>query len=80
VLPKHLLGRANAAVHVCTAGLVPMAALLAGALAELLSIRDAVWIGVLVGLVAPLFLLPLRGVGAMPESNSMTEMPRATGS
>ncbi len=80
VLPKHLLGRANAAVHVCTAGLVPLAALLAGALAELLSIREAVWVGVLVGLVAPLFLLPLRGVGAMPESNSMTEMPRAIGS
>lgn len=80
VLPKHLLGRANAAVHVSTAGLVPIAALVAGGLAELLSIRDAVWIGVIIGLVAPLFLLPLRHVGAMPEANSSTEMTRLTGS
>jgi MFS family permease len=79
-LPKHLLGRANAAVHVCTAGLVPIAALAAGALAEMFSIRDAVWIGVLIGLVAPLFLLPLRHVGAMPEPASSTEIGRATGS
>lgn len=80
LLPKHLLGRANAAVHVCTAGLVPIAALAAGALAEMFSIRDAVWIGVLIGLVAPLFLLPLRHVGAMPEPASSTEIGRATGS
>jgi MFS family permease len=80
VLPKHLLGRANAAVHVCTAGLVPIAALLAGLLAELLSIRDAVWIGVLIGLLAPLFLLPLRHVGAMPEAHSSTEIGRAADS
>jgi MFS family permease len=68
VLPKHMLGRANAAVHVCTAGMLPVAALLAGALAELLSIRTAVWIGVLLGLLAPLFLLPLRNVGTMPDA------------
>ncbi len=80
VLPKHLLGRANAAVHVCTAGLVPVAALVAGFLAELLSIREAVWIGVLIGLVAPLFLLPLRHVGAMPEPQSSTEIGRVAGS
>jgi len=80
VLPRHMLGRANAAVHVCTAGLLPIAALVAGALAELLSIRDAVWIGVVVGLVAPAFLLPLRRVVAMPESHSSMEIPRATGS
>ncbi len=80
VLPKHLLGRANAAVHVCTAGLVPIAALVAGLLAEMLSIRDAVWIGVLIGLIAPVFLLPLRHVVAMPESGSSAEIGRATGS
>ena len=80
VLPKHLLGRANAAVHVCTAGLVPVAALVAGLLAELLSIREAVWIGVLIGLAAPLFLLPLRRVGAMPEPHSSTEIGRVAGS
>jgi hypothetical protein len=79
VLPKEILGRANAAVHVCTAGLVPIAALLAGALAELTTIRTAVWVGVLIGLLAPIFLWPLRRVRLMPEPHSSTEMARATG-
>jgi MFS family permease len=74
VLPKALLGRANAAVHVCTAGLVPVVALLAGLLAELTSIRTAVWVGVLIGLVAPLFLLPLRRLKQMPESPSSSQI------
>lgn len=78
VLPRELLGRANAAVHVVTAGLVPVTALVAGALAELTTIRTAVWVGVLVGLVAPIFLLPLRKVTSMPEPHSSTEMARAT--
>jgi predicted MFS family arabinose efflux permease len=77
VLPKEILGRANAAVHVCTAGLVPIAAILAGVLAELTSIRTAVWVGVLIGLLAPIFLWPLRRVTAMPEPHSSTEMARA---
>jgi MFS family permease len=76
VLPKHLLGRANAAVHVCTAGMLPVAALVAGALAELTTTRDAVWVGTLVGLAAPLFLVPLRDLGPMPESASSTEIAR----
>jgi MFS family permease len=79
VLPKEILGRANAAVHVCTAGLVPVTALVAGALAELTTIRTAVWVGVLIGLVAPIFLWPLRRVFAMPEPHSSTEMTRASG-
>ncbi len=54
VLPKDILGRANAAVHVCTAGLVPIVAILAGVLAETTTIRTAVWIGVVIGLAAPL--------------------------
>jgi MFS family permease len=79
VLPRHMLGRANAAVHVCTAGMLPVAALVAGGLAELFSVRTAVWIGVASGLLAPLCLLPLRHLGSMPEAASSTEMPRASG-
>lgn len=79
VLPKHLLGRANAAVHVCTAGLVPITALLAGALAELTTIRTAVWIGTIIGLLAPLFLIPLRRLQRMPPSHSSTHIARASG-
>jgi MFS family permease len=78
VLPKEMLGRANAAVHVTTAGLVPIVALVAGALAELTTVRTAVWIGTVIGLAAPIFLWPLRRVGAMPEPHSSTEMTRAS--
>ena len=66
VLPKHVLGRANAAVHVCTAGVLPIVAILAGMLARATTILTAVWVGTIIGLTAPLFLLPLRGVREMP--------------
>jgi MFS family permease len=66
VLPRQLLGRANAAVHVCTTGVLPVAALLAGGLAALLGVRAALWVGVLIGLAAPIWLWPLRHLKDMP--------------
>lgn len=81
VLPKDVLGRANAAIHVFTSGLLPVAALIAGGLAELLGTRTAVWIGVSVGLVSPLLLLPLRHLEQMPQSEaSSVEIERARAS
>ncbi len=80
VLPKEVLGRANAAIHVCTSGLLPVAALIAGLLAELLGTRAAVWIGVMVGLISPLLLLPLRHLKEMPVSESHTDLPSARAS
>lgn len=70
VLPRESLGRANAAIHVVTSGLLPVAALIAGAIAELAGIRVAVWVGVVVGLVAPILLLPLWKLRDMPPSAS----------
>jgi len=70
VLPREVLGRANAAVHVCTTGVLPVVALLAGALATLIGIRAAVWIGFSVGLVAPVFLWPLRHLKDMPVGDA----------
>lgn len=66
VLRKDILGRANAAIHVCTASLLPVGALIAGFIAELLGTREAVWIGVSIGLVPPLLLLPLWKIHDMP--------------
>jgi predicted MFS family arabinose efflux permease len=66
VLPDAVLGRANAAVHVVTAGVMTIAALAAGLIAELAGTRTAVWIGVLLGLAAPVFLLPLRRMRTLP--------------
>lgn len=77
VLPRETLGRANAAIHICTSGLLPIGALIAGVLAEIVGTRNAVWIGVIIGLVAPLFLLPLRHLKEMPLSASATELPVA---
>ena len=66
VLPEAVLGRANAAIMVCTIGILPVAALAAGGLAQIITIRQAVWVGTVIGLAAPLLLLPLRRLRAMP--------------
>lgn len=59
-LPDAELGRTNAAIHVCTQSVVPFAALAAGALAALTSIRFATSIGMAIALLAPVCMLPLR--------------------
>lgn len=69
VLPRDLLGRANAAIHVCTTGVLPVAALLAGGLATAIGIRAAVWVGLLIGLAAPIFLWRLRHLRDMPTGD-----------
>jgi MFS family permease len=69
VLPKHVLGRANAAILALTVGMHIVATLFAGALAQLTSVRLAVWVGVLIGLAAPFFLLPLRRLRDMPAAD-----------
>ncbi len=87
VLPKDMLGRANAAIHVCTSGLLPVAAVFAGILAELFGTRTAVWIGVLVGLLSPILLVPLRTLrdmpasasGELPSTRASTELPAVPG-
>lgn len=68
VLPRDVLGRANAAIHVCTGSLLPISALAAGFLAEAIGIRAAVWVGVSIGLLPPLLLLPLWKLREMPAA------------
>jgi hypothetical protein len=82
VLPRNVLGRANAAIHVFTSGLLPFGALVAGIIAELASTSTAVWTGVLLGLVAPVFLLPLRHLREMPagpDTELADELPNVSG-
>lgn len=79
VLPRAVLGRANAAVHIATAGPVPIFAIAAGIFAEATSIRTGIWVGMGLGLLVPLFLLPLRNLKLMPEpASSSTDMPLPT--
>ena len=66
VLPKHILGRANAVVQVFSTGALLVATGLAGVIAQFTSVRFAMWIGVIVGLSVPLFLLPLRKLREVP--------------
>lgn len=72
VLPKDLLGRANAAIHVCTASLLPVSAVIAGFLAEVIGIRNAVWVGVAIGLLPPLLLVPLWKLRDLPAPPAET--------
>lgn len=69
VLPRDVLGRANAAIHVATTGMLVVAAVIAGGLATLIGIRAAMWAGTLAGLVAPAFLWPLRRLREMPSGD-----------
>jgi len=66
VLPDRVLGRANAAIHTCTTGLLAISAVIAGQIGDSIGLRDGVWVGVLVGLLAPLALLPLLKLKEMP--------------
>lgn len=74
VLPKDLLGRANAAIHVCTSSLLPISALVAGFLAEAIGIRAAMWVGISIGFLPPLLLLPLWGLRALPLEASSSDV------
>jgi len=62
LLPAEVLGRANAAIHVVTVGVVPFCALAGGLVAEATSIRFAMWIGVAIPLLVPFMLWPLRSL------------------
>ncbi len=70
VLPKDVLGRANAAIHVVTSSLLPISALVAGFLAEAIGIRDAMWVGISIGFIPPLLLLPLWGLRELPSESA----------
>lgn len=64
LIPRHLLGRANAGILFLTQGIVPLSALLAGIIAERFGVRLTLFIGVLGIMMAGLWLLlsPVRRV------------------
>jgi MFS family permease len=68
-LPRDVLGRSNAAIHVSTTGMLVISAVIAGGLASLVGIRTAMWIGTLTGLISPALLWPLRHLRDMPSGD-----------
>lgn len=73
VLPHAVLGRANAAITACTSGVTPIAAIIAGGVAEATSIRAAIWIGMALPLAVPIVLWPLRRVKQLPSTDLMSQ-------
>ncbi|MEO6776800.1 MAG: MFS transporter [Kofleriaceae bacterium] len=74
VLPHGVLGRANAAITACTSGVTPIAAILAGVIAEATSIRVAIWIGMALPVAVPFVLWPLRRIRQLP-STELADQP-----
>lgn len=68
VLPLSLLARSNAAFTALAGAAVPLGALVAGGLGELIGARAALWIGMGGGALTALFLLPLRRLERMPSA------------
>lgn len=67
VLRREVLGRANAAITACVTGVVPFAAVAAGAIAELSSVRVAIAVGMAIPLCIPIVLYKLRHVKQLPS-------------
>ena len=70
VLPQEVLARANGTLHVLTGVLLPVGALASGWLASAIGVREAVWVGVIGGLVAPVILAqsPVARLRRMPQA------------
>lgn len=70
VTPTRLLGRVNSAMHLLFWGVLPLGALAAGALAEAVGMRGALFIGALGVLLSSFWLVisPVRRLRALPAN------------
>jgi MFS family permease len=66
ILPQEILGRASAAVHVCTISMMPLGAIVFGPLASAIGTREALWIGLGLGAGAPIALATLWRLRTLP--------------
>lgn len=69
VCPPGMMGRLGAASRTVSWGMLALASLLAGVLAETIGIREAILIGVVIACLAPLVALlgPLRGIRRLED-------------
>lgn len=69
VCPPRLLGRMNASIRFVVWGVMPIAALLSGAVAGGIGVAPTMWIGTVIALFAawPVLASPLRGLRTLPS-------------
>jgi MFS family permease len=69
ITPDRLLGRANASRRFVVWGVIPLGALVGGALASVIGLRGTMVVGAIGGALAvvPILLSPVRSVGQMSE-------------
>lgn len=70
ICPEHLLGRMNASIRFFVWGVMPIAALLAGALGSTIGVVPTLWVSVGLGLLAavPVVFSPLLGMRTLPDA------------
>jgi predicted MFS family arabinose efflux permease len=69
IAPAHVLGRINASVRVTEIGAVLLGTVVAGYMGETVGLRETLWVGVALSLLAAvaLALSPVRAVRRIPE-------------
>ncbi len=70
ITPAHILGRVNASVRVTEFGAVLLGTVIAGYIGETVGLRETLWLGVALSLLAAmaLALSPVRAVRRIPET------------
>jgi len=70
IAPSHVLGRVNASVRVTEFGAVLLGTIIAGYIGETVGLRETLWLGVALSLLAAvaLALSPVPGVRRIPET------------
>lgn len=73
ITPDHLLGRTNASRRFVVQGMIPLGALLGGALGTVIGLRPTITIGATGAAIAvlPLFLSPLRSVRTTEDAEEL---------
>ncbi len=80
ITPARLLGRMNASIRFCVWGVMPLAALLAGALGTWLGVVPTMWIAALGGLLSAAFVVfgPFWGMRELPDVHAEGDGSDAT--
>ena len=75
ITPARLLGRMNASIRFCVWGVMPIAALLAGALGTRLGVVPTMWIGAIGGLFSAAFVVfgPFWRMRELPDVHADTD-------